>query len=373
MTSRLLIQGGSFLLALVAGWVLPAVGMRMLVPGLEDEAPRVRNYRGVEVPTGLGVVWLIWAASVAVATLLVGVANWTMLRVTGGVWTLLWERAKGTVWVRGLLPWALVAVACALGMVDDAYGGADAKGFRGHLRELFRGRLTTGGLKLFGVGALAALAATTVPLRVAVRAQAVAAGAGTVAVTAQVVAVWALATLVIGLTVNLVNLLDLRPGRALKAYAAIAVPSALGTAGMSWYSARLVAGRLADVGRLEALGMAACLVVLVLGPVWAIWRYDLGERGMLGDAGANAAGALAGYLLACALPLWGLAAAAAVLLGLNLASEKWSFSQVIEGNRLLSWLDRLGRVQAQVAEEEPPAEAPAVPDDGADADTGEDG
>jgi len=37
-------------------------------------------------------------------------------------------------------------------------------------------------------------------------------------------------------------------------------------------------------------------LIVLLGPVAAVWRYDLGERAMLGDAGANAAGALAGMM-----------------------------------------------------------------------------
>ena len=44
-----------------------------------------------------------------------------------------------------------------------------------------------------------------------------------------------------------------------------------------------------------------CMLIVLLGPVLAVWRYDLGERGMLGDAGSNAMGAIVGYLLAGSL------------------------------------------------------------------------
>jgi hypothetical protein len=50
--------------------------------------------------------------------------------------------------------------------------------------------------------------------------------------------------------------------------------------------------------------------------------------------------------------LWGLAAFLVLMLALNLASERWSFSRVIEGNRVLSWLDRLGRLPDQTASSE---------------------
>jgi hypothetical protein len=87
-------------------------------------------------------------------------------------------------------------------------------------------------------------------------------------------------------------------------------------------------------------------VVAALGPLLAVWYLDLGERAMLGDMGANALGALAGALLVEALPLPWLAACAVVLLALNLASERVSFSAVIERNGVLRRLDMLGRAPA---------------------------
>ena len=80
-----------------------------------------------------------------------------------------------------------------------------------------------------------------------------------------------------------------------------------------------------------------------LGAALAVLPADLAERVMLGDCGANSAGALLGLRLA-ALPERG---ARAVLLGavvaLNLASEKVSFTRVIEATPVLRELDRLGR------------------------------
>jgi hypothetical protein len=75
-----------------------------------------------------------------------------------------------------------------------------------------------------------------------------------------------------------------------------------------------------------------------------VWRYDLGEQGMLGDAGANPAGAVVGLLLLKVLAPWAILTGAVLMIALNLASERVSFSRVIEGNRLLAWADRLGRV-----------------------------
>ena len=61
------------------------------------------------------------------------------------------------------------------------------------------------------------------------------------------------------------------------------------------------------------------------------------------DAGANSMGAFLGYIYATTLPLVSLAILALSLLILNIISEKFSFSKVIQSNRVLAFLDRLGR------------------------------
>jgi hypothetical protein len=119
-------------------------------------------------------------------------------------------------------------------------------------------------------------------------------------------------------TANLVNLLDLRPGRAAKAGALTAVATLGGPAG------GLVAGP--------------------LGATLGVLPADLGERVMLGDSGANALGALVGLRLA---ELPGRASRVGLLAGivaLTLASEKVSFTRVIEATPGLRELDRLGRL-----------------------------
>ena len=73
-------------------------------------------------------------------------------------------------------------------------------------------------------------------------------------------------------------------------------------------------------------------------------------------AGVNPAGALVGFLLLQVLPFWGVVLAALFVLALNLASERVSFSQVIDRNRLLSKLDGLGRLSAEA---DGSAESPA--------------
>jgi hypothetical protein len=181
--------------------------------------------------------------------------------------------------------------AAGVGAYDDLVGGAGARGFRGHLAALRRGELTTGVVKIAGLSAVGLLSAAALrPRRPAdlLLDGAVVAGAA-----------------------NLVNLLDLRPGRALK------------------------------VGGVAALAVGEPGVA---GACAALLPDDLGERTMLGDTGANALGAVLGVALVDRLPSRGARLAAlTVLAGLTAASEVVSFSKVIDGTPALRRFDQLGR------------------------------
>ena len=191
------------------------------------------------------------------------------------------------------------------GLVDDLAEdtATRTKGLRGHLGALAKGRLTTGGLKVLGIG-VTSLGAAVIGTR----------QSGGPA--CRLVDVAVNGALIAG-TANLVNLLDLRPGRALKASAVLSVPLAPTVAG-------------------GATGA-------VLGAAAVAAAGDLGGRDMLGDGGANAVGALVGTQLALGAPRAVRLAALAGVVGLTLASEKVSFSAVIDRTPWLRRLDRLGR------------------------------
>jgi hypothetical protein len=193
-----------------------------------------------------------------------------------------------------------VAGSAAFGVLDDLAERGSRKGLRGHLGALARGEVTTGGVKVAGLAATGAVAAALALGPRARPRELMAAGA-----------------LVAGCA-NLANLLDLRPGRALK-IALLPAPMVLSGA------------------------PAGALVAAVAGPAVALLPEDLGERAMLGDGGANATGALLGLaLVAGAGPRVRLAALAGVV-GLTLASEKVSFTKVIEATPVLREFDLLGR------------------------------
>ncbi|SCF25358.1 hypothetical protein GA0074695_4828 [Micromonospora viridifaciens] len=204
-----------------------------------------------------------------------------------------------------------------VGLYDDIVGARPeqktAKGFAGHLAALREGRVTAGLVKIVGVGAAGLGAAALLACDRRVAAHPRRQRAGTLGRGLDVL----LGAGVVAGTANLVNLLDLRPGRALKAGMLLGAPLTTGACG------GIAAG---------AVGAAAGLV-----------REDLDERVMLGDSGANALGALLGVSLAARTGPLGRAGVLAVLAALTAASEKVSFTQVIQQTPGLRELDALGR------------------------------
>jgi hypothetical protein len=194
--------------------------------------------------------------------------------------------------------------AAAFGAYDDLAGSGDRRGFRGHLGALRHGEVTTGAVKLGGIGVTGILSAVVTG-----------GPAADIILNAGLVAGGA----------NLLNLFDLRPGRAIKVAVAVGAPGAIGT----------------------AAPVAAALALL---------PEDLGERAMLGDAGANALGALLGAR-AASLPRSARIVLLAGIAGLTAASEKVSFTKVIERTPALRRLDMLGRRPVnQVLDPAPPDE-----------------
>ena len=176
---------------------------------------------------------------------------------------------------------AAVALVAIVGLVDDVRGGHE-RGFRQHLRA---GR-PTGVLKLVAIPAIGLLATRSLS------------GAA-----------------LVGLSANAVNMLDTRPGRALKAF---------------------LAGALALRGPTTPYAAFAVL----LAP------YDLREMTMLGDAGSNALGAVLGLGSVAKLSRRGRVLLIAALGGLTVLGERRSLGALIERTPGLRELDRLGRLSA---------------------------
>jgi len=276
--------------SVAAGFLVARLGCAAARPVFAAPALARPNYRGQVLPSAAGILLPVAAVAVEGG------------RAAAGAW-----RGAGG----GSRPGTALTLATAagfglLGLVDDVAGSGADRGFRGHVAALSRGRLTTGGLKLVGGAALAAAVVGPV-------------AGGSLSRLVSDAALVALAA-------NLGNLFDRAPGRTIKAGGLAFLALALGTA--------------CD----PHLAPAAVVVGAALG----LLADDLHEHLMLGDAGANALGAVLGLgtVLACAPATRSRALAAAA--ALNLAAEVVSFTRVIDAVPPLRALDRLGRLPATV-------------------------
>jgi UDP-GlcNAc:undecaprenyl-phosphate/decaprenyl-phosphate GlcNAc-1-phosphate transferase len=272
--------------AFVVGALVAALLWVLSAPAFGAGVFERENFRGRRLPTAVGVLAALAALVVdAVVTVVVAAGA-----------------EPDAAAVAGLRLATVAALGFALlGLLDDLGGTGESGGFRGHLGALVSGRLTTGAIKLFGGAAVGVVV-------VSVREP------GSVG---RVLADGAL----VALAANLGNLFDRAPGRTIKV-ALVAL-------------AALVVGAGAEP-RLAG-------VALVVGAGAGLLTADLGERMMLGDAGANVLGAALGLgvVLACSPGVR--TVVLVVVAALNLVSERVSFSRVIARVPPLRAADAWGR------------------------------
>jgi UDP-N-acetylmuramyl pentapeptide phosphotransferase/UDP-N-acetylglucosamine-1-phosphate transferase len=242
------------------------------------------NYRGAALPFPIGV-------AIPVAALLALIPL-----------SLLQELAHVHVFRSGVYPAVVYVVGVALlGLLDDFVGSdLTSRGWRGHAGAVASGHFSTGAVKAAGSLGLALFALS---------------GQGRSA------GEYLLGAGVLVLATNLFNLLDLRPGRSAKAL--------------------LLLGVALTVGALDVHGLWT--VGLFLGPVLVLLPLDLRERGMLGDTGSNAIGAIAGVWLVVTLSTLGQAIALGVMAVATVYGEFRSISALIERTPLVRQFDMLGR------------------------------
>jgi len=254
----------AILLPAFAGLIVARRLIPALLPLLADGGLRALNFRGEGVSVGYG----------------------AGLALVGGVGAF----ALGSEPLAG----AIFAFAF-LGLLDDVLGNRSTGGLRGHLGALGRGTLTTGAIKaVVGAAVALAIASRLAPTPM------------DTVVDGLLIALWA----------NALNLLDVRPGRALKAFLPL------------------------GLGALSLPGAEA------FAPLWGAaiggWPTDLGTRGMMGDVGSNTLGAALG-MMATTAPLDVRVGLVALLLLFHLYTEHHSISTFIEQHPGLRRLDEWGR------------------------------
>lgn len=235
------------------------------------------NFQGKQIPCGFGFAVIIAAVPAYI----------TMLLIHG-------------VDVRAVLFGFTLTAFGTLGLLDDIYGTREAGGFLGHFGLLKKGRVSTGLIKAIVGGLLGLVIGGFV-------------GGFTLADTV-------INGLLITLSANMLNLLDLRPGRAVSCY---------------WIGILV----LLLVKHEESQIWVSLLPTFL--PVAVITALDRSAKVMMGDAGSNALGALLGLSIAYEAGLVSKIVIILLVLGIHAYSEAYSISELIERHRALRRIDRL--------------------------------
>ncbi|MGN7468841.1 UDP-N-acetylmuramyl pentapeptide phosphotransferase [Brevibacillus sp. SAFN-007a] len=285
-------------LALIVGIAWPLVLQRPLLTlcsGILAKKRMIRpNYRGEQVLTAGGLV-LVASTAVTILTQLV---------------LLTLAAAPREMLLHGLLLAGGMAAMAWWGWIDDKAGDQVTKGFRGHFAVLWRERRVTSGMgKLLGGG----LTAVSVSLFVSVGFWP-----------------WLLACGLLAISPNILNLFDLRPGRAIKVFWLLMMLAVV----VSVFATK------ADAGEPLAVWLFL-LPVLVASMLF--FPHDAGGRIMLGDTGANTLGFAIGYTYVTVAPLFWQAVFLTGFVAIQVAAEFVSFSRLIDKQAWLSRLDQWGR------------------------------
>lgn len=250
------------------------------------------NYKNEMIPVGMGIVFL---PMIIINSIILGFVT------LNNIWFVSSSNYNlNIVWLLclALYIFSMMAMFFA-GALDDLIGNRNVSGLKGHFKSLFKGELTTGGFKaLFGgfVGLVVSVCISSSIVDIIVN------------------------TLIIALSTNLMNLFDLRPGRAIKAYLVIMIPIYI-----------------------TLTGYIKALPLLILPNVLAYFNTDLKARGMMGDTGSNVLGISIGVLIAFGYGIKVRVAWLVFLVLMHLITEKFSLTKIIEKNRVLKFIDNLGR------------------------------
>jgi UDP-GlcNAc:undecaprenyl-phosphate GlcNAc-1-phosphate transferase len=277
-----------YVLILVVSYILTGIFFPYFYRFMVEGGLVKPNYRGERIPAVAGLLFVVLLPLATVLGMIFKVQSFTTVNAVLFLWVTLGM---------GLI-----------GFIDDVVGDNDYKGFRGHLKALFKEhRLTTGSFKAC-FGAIIALVFSITSANL----------------NGVKIMLWTVGSsfLLVTLAANAVNLFDLRPGRAGKMYIFGFVLILMFTKDFEVYTG---------------------LFIPILAIMLFYLPYDLKGRVMMGDVGSNLLGASLGIMMVWMFSDLGKIVAITVLIVLHLAAEKVSFSKLIAQHRFLRSLDELGR------------------------------
>ncbi|TCU72765.1 UDP-N-acetylmuramyl pentapeptide phosphotransferase/UDP-N-acetylglucosamine-1-phosphate transferase [Tissierella praeacuta] len=187
-----------------------------------------------------------------------------------------------------------------LGLFDDLTGEKKIKGLKGHIKAFFKGVLTTGAIKAF-LGFFISLVVSSY--------------------ISNSLKDFMINSFLIGLFTNFINLFDLRPGRAVKIFMIISLVFIFS----------------------NLLGNSNYILFSFLGILIPYIILDLKAKAMMGDVGSNTLGFTLGLYAATSFNLTIKSIILILLIIIHIMAEKVSFSKVIDNNKILKFLDNIGR------------------------------
>jgi UDP-GlcNAc:undecaprenyl-phosphate/decaprenyl-phosphate GlcNAc-1-phosphate transferase len=272
---ELILQASLFLLGIIGTYTMIPYFKSLLI----DSNVVRPNYKKDMIPVSMGILFL------------------PMLVINGIVLGYFTKSSTNLVYLY-LYLFGSISMSFA-GILDDLIGNRDVSGLKGHFKSLFNGKLTTGGFKaLFGgfVGLCISVGISKDIADIVIN------------------------TLIIALSTNLMNLLDLRPGRAIKGYLFITI-----------------------IVFFTTITYPKLLILLLLPSVLAYFNYDLKAKSMMGDAGSNVLGISIGIIIVLSYSLNIRILWLVFVVLIHLITEKYSLTKIIENNRFLNYIDKLGR------------------------------
>ncbi|NEW06173.1 hypothetical protein GK047_09135 [Paenibacillus sp. SYP-B3998] len=292
-------------LIVLGRWFLPHVQRFLEAHGRTES-----NYLGIPIARGMGIVlWLlIWSQEIILMLVLLVEPFRVTLTMREGFLANETSIGRAVTLLESNYRMFMFAATFIflLGWTDDLLGSKSVKGLKGHWRYWRDKRvISTGVVKALGTLSVAAW------LLIATR--------------NGKIPIWEMGIelLLLVLITNSMNLLDVRPGRSLKVFIFTSL------------------GLVLVFGGKHQLHLFPITPVLIGG--FLLYRHDVQAKGMLGDAGANLLGFTLGYGFITVGPLGLKIFMLVVLIYLHHRAETSSLTRLIEQNKFLNWLDRLGR------------------------------
>lgn len=261
------------------GIAITLLSIPMISKMLENSGMIRENYRGDMIPVGLGLVFIPTLVINSIILIYSNIVPEKIIMIY-------------------MLLFASIAMSF-VGIIDDSLGNRGVTGLIGHFKVLFKGSLTTGAFKALLGGFVGLTLAVTLSKSIP-----------------NII----VATLVVALSTNMMNLFDLRPGRAIKAYVILAIIIFLASAKFNRE-----------------------VMMLIVPAVLAYFYFDLRALTMMGDAGSNVLGVSIGVFIVSSFDLPVQLVSLVLLVAIHVLTEKFSLTKIIENNKFLNYVDKLGR------------------------------